>query len=332
MKDILYKAYQVAQGDDGIFRGEIKELQTSNLPEEDLLIKVVYSSLNYKDALSARGNKGVTKHYPHTPGIDAAGIVVEDLSGQFKTGEEVIVTGWDLGMNTPGGFGEYIKVPSSWAAKHPSGLSMKESMLYGTAGLTAGLSVYALSQLVKPQSGEILVTGSTGGVGSFSVGLLSKSGYKVTGVTGKPEGKKLLERLGASYTISREEALSPSRSPLLREQWSGVVDTVGGDILGTAIRSTVQRGVITCCGNAASNDLPLTVLPFILRGITLTGIDSQKAPSELRNKIWNLLATDWKINYPKELWSEITLDQLDDKIELMLKGKGKGRFIIKHNH
>jgi len=289
---------------------------------------VKYSSLNYKDALSATGSKGVTKKYPHTPGIDAAGIVKESSGKAFREGDPVIVTGYDLGMNTSGGFGQYIRVPSQWVVKLPSSLTLKESMIYGTAGFTAGMSVDAITDSLKPEGGEILVTGASGGVGSVSVAILSKLGYSVIAVSGKPEGKDFLMGLGAKEIISRDEAFDTSGRPLVKGRWSGAIDTVGGDILATAIKSTKPWGTVTCCGNVASSDLPITVFPFILRGVKLIGIDSQNCPMEHRLRIWNKLSEEWKCSQFKDLYKEIFLEHLSHNIDLILKGMQKGRIII----
>ncbi|NTV47670.1 MAG: YhdH/YhfP family quinone oxidoreductase, partial [Chlorobiales bacterium] len=289
-----FKAMVVTELPDNKFVRQISERSVDDLPQGDVLIKVNYSSLNYKDALSATGNKGVTRKYPHTPGIDAAGVVEESASKAFSLGDEVVVTGYDLGMNTSGGFGQYIRVPAGWVVPRPDGLSLRECMAYGTAGFTAAQCVKKLVDSgLTPDQGEVLVTGSTGGVGSVAVGILAKLGFTVVAVTGKEDQKPFLQYLGATSIMSRAEASDESGRPLLKARWAGVVDTVGGNILSTAIKSTQQHGTITCCGNAASPDLPLTVFPFILRGVALLGVDSANCPMPARLKIWEKLATDW---------------------------------------
>ncbi len=327
-RDEIFKALVVEETTSGKFELNIKKKAIKDLPPGEVLIRVRYSSLNYKDALSATGNRGVTKKYPHTPGIDAAGEVAESDSDAFKVGDEVLVTGYDLGMNTCGGFEQYIRVPAGWVVKLPRGLRLGEAMIYGTAGFTAALSVHALVQDVAPGDGEILVTGASGGVGCLAVSLLVRLGYKVVGVTGKPEGKRFLKKLGAVGTIDREEARDESGRPMLKAAWAGVIDTVGGDILATAIKSTKPFGVVTCCGNVASPDLPMTVFPFILRGVKLVGIDSQNCPMPHRQKIWNFLADTWKIDNLFDLCEEIGLEGLDHHIDLMLQGKQKGRVVV----
>ena len=326
MKNKKFKALEITE-EDNQFARNIIEKEINQLPEGDLLIRVKYSSLNYKDALSAIGNKGVTKEYPHTPGIDAAGIVVEDKSNNFQEGDKVIVTGYDLGMNTAGGFAEYIRIPAEWAVKLPENLTLKESMTYGTAGFTAALSVYKLLTGGTPGK-NILVTGPSGGVGSFACSILAKKGYDITAATGKTDAKEYFQNLGVKEVISRSEVNDDSGRMLLKEKWDGVIDTVGGNMLATAIKSTKYAGAITCCGNVASADLPLNVYPFILRGVSLLGVDSAQVNRELREDIWHKLASDWKIGHLDKLGKEITLDELSDYIDKMLAGDSKGRIII----
>ncbi|MBC8441899.1 MAG: YhdH/YhfP family quinone oxidoreductase [Deltaproteobacteria bacterium] len=330
MDNFSYKALIVEEPEKNNFVRQIKNANINDLPKGDVLIRVLYSSLNYKDALSATGNRGVTRQYPHTPGIDAAGIVEESLVDTIKKGEKVIVTSYDLGMNTSGGFGQYIRVPENWVVKLPDGLDLKQSMIFGTAGFTAGMSIFKLIKTIQPEHGDILVTGATGGVGSLSSGILSHLGYCVTAVSGKID-TSLLNNLGVKTIISRKEFLENTKSPILKPQWAGVIDTVGGDILATAIKSTKQDGIVTCCGNVASPDLPINVFPFILRGISLLGIDSQHCPMAFRSMVWEKLATEWRFDYLKSIYDEIFLDQLNDKIQLILKGELKGRTLVNLN-
>ncbi|HEY9663020.1 MAG TPA: YhdH/YhfP family quinone oxidoreductase, partial [Allocoleopsis sp.] len=266
------------------------------LPPGDILIRVEYTSLNYKDALSATGNKGVTRHYPHTPGIDATGTVVQSNSETIQVGETVIVTGFDLGMNTPGGFGGYIRVPHRWVLPCPPGLSSFKSMVYGTAGLTAALCIHKLQQHdIFPEQGSILVTGATGGVGSLAVALLAQLGYHVTAVTGKSQAMPYLTELGAAQGVSRSQWDDHSGKPLLKGQYAGAIDTVGGNILATVIKSLQYGGVVTACGLVMAPELHTTVYPFILRGISLLGIDSAECPLALRTILWQKLATQWQL-------------------------------------
>lgn len=320
----------VREQEDGSFSRSIESKPISDLPEGDVLVKVAYSSLNYKDALSATGNRGVTKNYPHTPGIDASGVVAESSDNRFKAGDEVIVTSYDLGMNTAGGFGEYIRVPAGWVVPLPAGLSLKESMFYGTAGFTAAMSVHAMTEGgVSPDMGEVLVTGASGGVGSIAVAILKKLGFRITGVSGKTDETEYLTSLGVSAVMSIEEATDTSGRPMLKPRWAGCIDTVGGEILATAIKSTAPNGVVTSCGNAAGPNLNLTVFPFILRGVSLIGIDSQNFPMQRRLAVWQKLATEWKLDGFDQVVSEIALPDVDARIADMLAGRHKGRTIIR---
>ncbi|MGE0367992.1 MAG: YhdH/YhfP family quinone oxidoreductase [Candidatus Dadabacteria bacterium] len=331
MSDKKFRALVVEEGEGGKFTRSIKERSVIDLPEGEVLIRVHYSSLNFKDALSATGNKGVTKNYPHTPGIDAAGVVEESSSPQVKPGEEVLVTGYDLGANTDGGYGEYIRVPAGWVVSLPEGFSTRESMIYGTAGFTAALSVYKMEEYgTTPDMGEVLVTGATGGVGSVACAILAKAGYSVVASTGKTDQKEFLTGLGVKEIISRADSADTSGRPLLKGRWAGAVDTVGGDILATAIKSAKQHGVITCCGNVASGELPINVYPFILRGVSLVGIDSAYCPMDERRKVWSKLAGEWKIDLDG-IATEVTLGGLDEQIDLILKGGQKGRVVVSLN-
>jgi len=330
VKDNEFKAFVVNE-DENNYIGKVTFRKIDDLPKGDLLVKVYYSSLNYKDALSASGNKGVTKNYPHTPGIDAVGVVVRSEDQSFSIEDKVIVTSYDLGMNTDGGFGEYIQVPSKWAIKLPENLSMKESMIYGTAGLTAGISVLRLTELVKPEDGNILISGGTGGVGTISIAILNKLGYSVTAITGKETEKKYLSDLGAEEIIMRKDFEALDKKPLLKTLYAGAIDTVGGVILENIIKSIKQNGAVTCCGNVASSKLELTVFPFILRGVTLIGIDSQNLAMTYREKVWKKLASDWKPVTLLDSYDAISLEDIDQKISLMLQGKLKGRTIINMN-
>jgi putative YhdH/YhfP family quinone oxidoreductase len=325
-----FRALVVEKTDEGQFRRRICERCIEDLPPGDLVVRVHYSSLNYKDALSATGNPGVTRQFPHTPGIDATGLVVASESGAFAVGDAVIVTGYDLGMETDGGWGEYIRIPAEWAVRLPAGLSLREAMVIGTAGFTAALSVLKLIQVgVKPDDGDILVTGATGGVGSIAVSILGRVGYRVTAATGKSDDEEFLRHLGAAGVISREEVTMGGERPLLKERWAGVVDVVGGETLAAAIKSTRYGGAVTCCGLVGSSNLLMNVFPFILRGVSLLGIDSVKCPRTTRLQVWEKLAGEWKPEHLAEVVSEVSLEDLEEKIEAILRGGVRGRVIVK---
>lgn len=301
------------------------------LPPGEVLIRVQWSSLNYKDALSATGNKGVTRNYPHTPGIDAAGVVVTDTSGQFAAGSEVLVTGYDLGMDTAGGYGEYIRVPAGWVLPLPAGMTTREAMLYGTAGLTAGLCVQALLDAgVAPGNGDILVTGASGGVGAVAVALLAHLGFTVIASSGKAEAAEWLRELGASEVVGRDEVLAAAGRPIGKPRWAGAVDTLGGEPLASVVKSTAYGGAVACCGLAASADLPLTVLPFILRNVRLLGVDSVEQPLAAKAAIWQRLAGDWRVPVLAQLCTaEVELEALPPWFSTILAGGVRGRVLVK---
>lgn len=332
MKMQTFKALQISENPDKQYLKTIVHRQISDLPAGEVLVRVHYSTLNYKDALSSVGNKGVTRNYPHTPGIDAAGIVEESQSSDFKVGDEVIVTSYDLGMNTSGGLSEYIRVPARWVVALPEGLSMREAMINGTAGFTAALCINALiNNGLSPEKGKVLVTGSTGGVGILAVAMLKKLGFEVTAVTGKPEASEFLTKVGATEIVTREALDDKSGRPMLKSVYAGVVDTVGGNILATALKSLIYGGAAAICGLVASADLLTSVLPFILRGNTLFGIDSAECPMPLRQDIWQKIATDFKPADLELLATEITLEEVSQKLDLILQGGALGKSLVKLN-
>jgi acrylyl-CoA reductase (NADPH) len=324
-----FSAMIVEESEPRTFIREIRSRSIDDLPAGDLLVKVHYSSLNYKDALSATGRPGVTRHYPHTPGIDAAGVVIESADKAFAHGDSVIVTGYDLGMETDGGYGQYIRIPSYWAVPLPPGLSLRESMILGTAGFTAGLSVLKLQQNgLQPDDGDVLVTGATGGVGSIAVAILSRAGYRVVAATGKAAESDYLRGLGAAEVIDREDVQAGAERPLMKERWAGVVDVVGGEMLAAAIKSTRYGGTVTCCGLVGSADLAVNVFPFILRGVSLLGIDSAQCPRQSRQAVWEKLAGEWKPAALEATASECTLQSLEEHIQRMLSGGARGRTLV----
>ena len=329
MSGRTFRALVVSEGEDGKFGREVKSREIESLPQGEALIKVKYSSLNYKDALSATGNRGVTRKYPHTPGVDVAGVVERCEGGEFAPGDEVITHGYDLGMDTSGGFGQYVRVPADWVLALPDGLGLEESMTYGTAGFTAAYSVSKIVEGgVAPEDGNVLVTGATGGVGSVAVAVLSAAGYPVTASTGKPDRGEFLEELGAVEVIGRDDLADPSGKLLLKGRWAAAIDTVGGGILATAVKSTRQRGVVTTCGNVASHELNVNVYPFILRGVSLVGIDSASCPMETRKAVWKKLAGEWKIPSLGRISRKVSLEDLDPEIDTILRGGQVGRVVV----
>ena len=324
-----FKALLVEQPEKRVFNRSIVTRTLDDLPAGELVVRVHYSSLNFKDALSATGNPGVTRHFPHTPGIDAAGEVVSCSDGSFQPGDAVIVTSYDLGMETDGGFGQYIRVPSKWALALPEGLSLKESMMLGTAGLTAALSVQeVILGGVNPEDAPVLVTGATGGVGSLAVAMLAKAGYAVTAATGKLSETDYLKGLGATEVIERAQVLAGSERPMMKTLWAGVVDCVGGDTLAAALKSTKYDGVVTCCGLVGSPELNVNVFPFILRGVRLIGIDSVEMAMDKRLAVWQRMASEWKIDTLEEMVDEVGLEGLEEKVQGMLKGQLKRKVLV----
>ncbi|MFL2779443.1 MAG: YhdH/YhfP family quinone oxidoreductase [Gammaproteobacteria bacterium] len=312
------------------YKTELQTRTIQDLPEGDVLIRVNFSSLNYKDALSAIGNKGVSRNYPHTPGIDAAGIIETSESNIFEAGEEVIVTGYDLGMNTSGGFSEYIRVPSEWVVKKPKDISLSESMALGTAGLTAGLCVRKLlNHKLTPDSGKLFVTGATGGVGIVAMMLLSKLGFEVVAITGKLESQDMLKKYGASEVITREDLDQPLISPLQKSIYAGGVDAVGGNVLSNLLCATSQRAAIACCGMVNGADLNTSVFPFILRGVSLYGVDSAETEIGVKKEVWNNFSNAWKLVDLENEIKEITLSDLPTEIDTILKGQQIGRIRVK---
>ncbi len=324
-----FKCYLVTKDTEGNVCGEIAERSLDELPPGEVLVRVAYSSLNYKDALAATGHPGVNKVFPHVPGVDLAGVVVHSGVYEFVEGDPVLATGFDLGASRWGGFAEYASVPEDWIVPLPAGLSLRESMILGTAGFTAGLCVDALQkQQVEPQRGEVVVTGASGGVGSMAVAILAKLGYHVAAVTGKTTAHEYLRELGAERIVGREDVDDQSGRPLLHARWAGAVDTVGGNILSTVLRATKHGGCVTACGLTAGNELAMTVYPFILRGVTLAGIDAAWGPIPLRHQIWQRLAGQWKPDDLERMATFVELPELPPRIDAILAGQITGRVVV----
>eukprot|EP00934_Nitzschia_sp_Nitz4_P000556 Nitzschia sp. Nitz4//NODE_159_length_47236_cov_74.723851//42693//43769//NITZ4_additional_000016-RA//1//CDS//3329531767//556//frame0 len=319
-----YPAWQVSQQEDGSFVGKETTLSTDDLPNEDgVLIRVSHSSLNYKDALSASGNKGVTRKFPHTPGIDAVGV-------RADSGTPVLVTGYDLGMNTSGGYGEYIRVPEKWIASNP--MEPRTAMIYGTAGLTAGLCVQKILQMgASPEQGKVVVTGATGAVGSVAVEILTKLGFEVAAVSGKTGSyaDRLME-LGAKEVLGRE-ALEATKKPLVKPVFAHAIDTVGGSPLAELLKQIQPGGSVACCGLVAGPGLDTTVLPFILRGVNLLGVDSVEIPLKDKQQVWDKLASDWACPKTEAAAVDIGRHQLDEYLKAFLKGESAGKIVLDHS-
>lgn len=328
-QDLTFRALVVRENADGSFSRAIEKKKISELPEGEVIIKVQFAGLNYKDALSASGHKGISRNFPHTPGVDACGTIAFDESGKFNEGQEVIVTGYDLGMNTSGGFQEYIRVPVGWVVPKPESLSLKEAMVMGTAGFTAGLSLFKMEKMGQnPAMGEILVTGATGGVGSMAVGILAKAGYDVIASTGKTDAEAHLKKLGATRIEGREFAHDTTGKPLLRSKWAGAIDTVGGETLHTCVKACARKGSVASCGLVGSSDLNMTVYPFLLNGINILGVDSAETDMELRLQIWEKLSSSWKIDNLESYGTFVSLDEIIGQMDLILQGKTKGRVVV----
>lgn len=325
-----FSAYVVDKQDDHV-TGQVTTLPADQLPDGDVTIAVEYSSLNYKDGLAATGQGGIVRTYPHVPGIDAAGTVVESRVASIVVGERVLVTGYDLGVGAFGGYAAYVRVPASWVVKIPATLTTFEAMTLGTAGFTAAMCLLAMEHNgLRPEQGPVLVTGATGGVGSVAVNLLAQKGYTVTASTGKADQHDYVRQLGASQILSREDvSLTGDRlRPLLKGMWAGAVDAVGGATLNYLLRTTNYGGAIALCGLVGGQDFAGTVIPFLLRGINLLGIDSVLCPMPYRQDIWQKLATHLKPTHLQDMAQVITLNQLPEAIAAILKGQVTGRLLV----
>ena len=324
------KAFVVEKLSENKFMSRVQDVSLPKCEENEIVIKVSYSSVNYKDALSSIGNPGVSRNFPHITGIDVAGTVYESTSSIFNSGERVLVTGYKMGMSINGGHSEYVKVPASWVSRIPDAISDKEIMTYGTAGLTAALSISELIENgVKTENGEILVTGATGGVGSLAVAILSKIGFSVVAITGKEDKIAYLERIGASEVILRKDFDIQNKKNMLNERFAGVIDTVGGNILAQALKAIKYDGVATCCGLTSSPELNTNVFPFILRGIRLIGIDSVECKLAKKQAAWKKLASKWKVDTLSNITNEIDLDGIKAVYGLLLAGRAVGRYVVK---
>ncbi len=314
---------------EGKVQQSVVEQSLDRLPQGEVTIRVAYSSLNYKDALAASGHPGVVRNFPHIPGIDAAGEVIASSDSRFSPGDQVIATSYEIGAERWGGWSQVLRVPGDWVLPLPPNFSCFDAMALGTAGLTAALSMAAIQEHgILPERGELVVTGATGGVGSLAVMLASKLGYSVVASTGKADQTWRLRQWGAARVIAREELLVPAEKPLLAATYAAAIDTVGGLTLSTLLRQTNHYGCVTACGLVGGAELPVTVHPFILRGITLAGISTAWTPLPRRQEMWNRLAGAWRLALPPDMVETVTLDKLFDCVTRILAGKIAGRVVV----
>jgi len=323
-----YKAYLVEENE-GKYNGQIKELEMSSLDDGNVIIKVHYSSLNYKDALASSGAKGVVRSYPFVPGIDVAGEIIESSNPEFVAGDNVVATGYKIGMSVYGGFGELVQLPAKWVLKLPDALNSFDSMCYGTAGITAAACVKKIVDADVSNELPVLVSGATGGVGSVSVGILAKLGYEVHAISGKQDEIETLKTMGASKVILRDDYTNEPAKALDKAIYGGAVDTVGGEILAKMISMVANHGVVSCCGNVAGAMFTSSVFPFILRGVQLSGIDSAESSLTLKKELWNLLSDQWSLNLTDHI-KTIQIDGIGDEVKKILEGNQVGRVVIKH--
>jgi len=320
----------VVDNKDSNFSVQTKQLGLEDLSAGEVVIKVHYSGVNYKDGLASTPDGKIVRSYPHIPGIDLAGIVVSSEDSRFKEGDAVIATSYEIGVSHSGGYSEYARIPADWIVPLPAGLSLKEAMIIGTAGFTAALSVQRLQDNgLKPENGPVLVTGATGGVGSFGVAMLSKLGFEVVASSGKKEAADYLISIGASNVIGREEVYNGKIKALDKQVWAGAIDPVGGESLAAIISKIVYGGSVAVSGLTGGGAVPTSVFPFILRGVNLLGIDSVYCQMEIRQKLWGRIATDLK---PEELssfiYKEVSLQQLPEELPKILEGGITGRIIV----
>jgi alcohol dehydrogenase len=324
-----FKAFLIEEAEEGV-NSSFKTIDTADLDPGEVLIKTAYSSVNFKDALAATGAGKIIRRFPCVGGIDLSGVVVESSSDEFKVGQEVIATSYDIGVAHHGGYAEYSRVPAKWVVPMPAGLDLFSSMALGTAGFTAGLAVERMEHNgLNPNAGPVVVNGATGGVGGIAIDILSALGYDVTAMTGKPEQSDYLKNLGAAEVLDTASLDLAKIRPLGRETWAGVVDNLGGDILSWLASTVKVGGAIASIGLAASFKFNTTVMPYILRGVTLAGIDSVNAEMEVRRKVWGRLATDMKPKNLDKIVTTVAFDDLPATFEAVMQAKMRGRSVVK---
>ena len=322
-----FAAYKIVS-EDNVVRGRVVDATLDDLPPADVLIRAAWSSVNYKDAMAATGTGKILRRFPLIGGIDVSGTVESSRDRRFAAGDPVLVTGYDLGVAHDGGYAGYVRVPGDWVVPLPEGLSLFEAMAFGTAGFTAALGVMRLErQGLRPDQGPVAVTGATGGVGSIAIAALARLGYEVTAITGKDDQHEYLRGLGASAILSRA-TLDLGTRPLEKATWAGAIDAVGGDLLSWLVRSTNAWGGVASTGLTGGVEVRLTVMPFILRGVSLIGVDSVTCPIDLRRDTWRRLATDMKPPALASIARVIPLDGLDEAFATLLAGRARGRFVV----
>jgi len=324
----VFNAYRVFE-ENGNVSGRLVQVSIDELSEGAVVIKAAFSSVNYKDALAATGAGKIMRRLPLVGGIDVAGTVESSTDPRWKAGDEVVVTGFDLGVANDGGYATRVRVPAEWPVPLPSGMTLVESMTIGTAGFTAGLSVVEMERNgLTPQRGPVIVTGATGGVGSIAIDCLAARGYQVTALTGKEQETEYLRSLGAAAVLTRANLQMGTR-PLEKATWAGAVDPVGGDVLAWLTRTMMAGGSIASSGLAGGTELHTTVMPFILRGVKLLGIDSVNCPPPVRSEVWHRLATDLKPRHLTTIAREIPLEDLPSAFDTLMKGGARGRYVVK---
>jgi acrylyl-CoA reductase (NADPH) len=312
------------------FSARIKNISYTSLPAGEVLIKVAYSSVNYKDGLASIPDGRIVRSYPFVPGIDIAGVVVSSDDPRYSEGDQVIATSYEIGVSHYGGFSEYARIPADWIVPLPENLTLKEAMIFGTAGFTAALSVQRLEENgLTPEKGKVLVTGATGGVGSIAAAILAKRGYHVVASTGKDSEHDFLHKLGAKEIVSREEVYNGKIKALDKQLWAGAVDPVGGESLAAVLSKILYNGSVAVSGLTGGGNVSTTVFPFILRGINLLGIDSVYCPMEVRKPLWKRMATDFKPEVLDLISKEIRLEELPQTLPFILQGQARGRYIVK---
>jgi acrylyl-CoA reductase (NADPH) len=327
----MFKAILITKDDTTGYKAAFQQVDEAVLPEGDVTVKVEWSTLNYKDGLAITGKSPVVRRFPMIPGIDFAGMVTTSSNPAWKVGDQVVLNGWGVGETHCGGLGAVARVKGDWLVALPKGISVRQAMAIGTAGYTAMLCVMALEKHgVKPENGEILVTGANGGVGSVAIALLAKLGYTVVASTGRMEEAEHLKALGATTVIDRAELSAPGKA-IGKERWAGVVDAVGSHTLANACATTKYGGAVAACGLAGGMDFPATVAPFILRGVTLYGIDSVMAPMALRQQAWARLAKDLDMAKLDSITKEIGMDAVIPTAAALLEGKVRGRVVVNIN-